>query len=77
MQIHPFGMTCRPVLYFNRPITFSVDIDTCTVRINLIARDPVHFDDSISLGNFTDRRCSHAMCIFATQEYLLPTSWDR
>ena len=31
-------MACRQVLYFNRSITFFVDMDTWTVRIYLIAR---------------------------------------
>ena len=73
VQIHPFRTTCRLVLYFSRPITFSIDLNTWTVRIDPIAGCRVHFDDNISFGNLTDLRCSQ--CIFATQEYLLPTRW--
>ena len=58
---YPFRTTCRLVLYFNKPITFSIDIDTWTVRIDPIAGCRVHLYN-ISFGNLSDRQCSQ--CVF-------------
>ena len=54
-------MTCRLVFYFNRPITIFVDIDTWTIRIDLITGCRVHNYDNISFGNFSDFLCSQIL----------------
>jgi hypothetical protein len=48
-------------LYFDRPIIFSVDVDTRMARIKTIARWLIHLHDSISFWNVTDSLCSQGV----------------
>ena len=72
-------MTCRLVLYFNRPITFSIDFNIWTVRIDPTAGCRVHLYDNISFGNLSDRLSSQ--CVFLPHwhrnTYFRPVGVDR